>query len=210
MALIKPTAPDTTASDERHAIRDLDGLLAGLADPDPMARRWCARDLAHRPEASSALVARLAQETEGSVLSVILTSLTCIGDELAVAGLVDCLRSEDARLRNAAIEAMQQLPDEVAPLMGDLLRDPDPDVRIFAVNVLESLRHPRVEDWLIEVIREDPHVNVCATAVDLLGEVGAERAREPLLDLKARFADEPYIQFAADLALKRLPGTAPV
>jgi hypothetical protein len=49
-------------------------------------------------------------------------------------------------------------------------------------------------------------LNVCATAVDLLGEVGSGAAREPLLRLKTRYADEPYIQFAADLALKRING----
>jgi NAD/NADP transhydrogenase alpha subunit len=77
-------------------------------------------------------------------------------------------------------------------------------VRIFADNVLESLCHPEVEAWLIEVIEKDTHVNACATAVDLLGEVGTEAAIEPLARLKARFTDEPYIQFAADLALKRI------
>jgi hypothetical protein len=59
---------------------------------------------------------------------------------------------------------------------------------------------------LIEVIDSDPQLNVCATAVDLLGEVGSTAAREPLLRLKARYADEPYIEFAADLALKRIAG----
>jgi hypothetical protein len=61
-----------------------------------------------------------------------------------------------------------------------------------------------VEQWLIEVIERDTHVNVCATAVDLLCEVGTEAAIDPLLHLKARFAHEAYIQFAADLALKRV------
>jgi hypothetical protein len=45
---------------------------------------------------------------------------------------------------------------------------------------------------------------VCATAVDLLAEVGSPAALEPLQQLKVRFAEEPYIQFAADLALKRI------
>jgi tRNA A37 threonylcarbamoyladenosine synthetase subunit TsaC/SUA5/YrdC len=40
--------------------------------------------------------------------------------------------------------------------------------------------------------------------VDLLGEVGEKNALEPLRKLKQRFADEPYIQFAADLAIKRI------
>jgi len=204
MSLKKPAQSLAAAQDERQRPRDREGLIAGLSDPDPLVRRWSARDLVQIPNAAEALVARLPLEDEISVLDVILTTLTCIGDETAVAGLVECLRSEDARLRNAAIEAMQQLPNEVAPLMGRLLHDTNPDVRIFSVNVLESLRHPQVEAWLIEVISGDPLVNVCATAVDLLGEVGSEAARQPLLDLKLRFADEPYIQFATDLALKRI------
>lgn len=204
MGLKKSQDLPITSQDERRLARDLAGLLTALADSDPLARRWAARDLAQHPDAASALVERLSVESEPSVTQVILTSLTLIGDETAVAGLSECLRSEDAMLRNAAIEAMKQLPDEVAPWMGRLLEDPDPDVRIFAVDVLESLRHPQVEEWLIRVITQDAHVNVCATAVDLLGEVGSERAKPALLALKQRFAAEPYIQFAADLALKRI------
>ncbi|MTW21418.1 HEAT repeat domain-containing protein [Allochromatium palmeri] len=204
MGLKKAHDTPSASENERRLPRDLPGLLDALADPDPMARRWAARDLAPYPEASHALVERLSIETEPSVTEVILTSLTLIGDEVAVAGLTECLRSEDAMLRNSAIEAMKQLPDEVAPWMGRLLEDPDPDVRIFAVDVLESLRHPKVEDWLIRVITQDAHINVCATAVDLLGEVGSERAKPALFALKQRFAEEPYIQFAADLALKRI------
>jgi len=136
---------------------------------------------------------------------MILTSLTVLGDDTVVAALVGWLRSEDVVLRNEAIEAFKQLPDKAAPVMSGLLADPDPDVRIFAVNILESLRHPDVEAWLIAVIERDAHVNVCATAVDLLGEVGTAAAREPLRRLSARFA-EPYIQFATELALKRIKG----
>jgi HEAT repeat protein len=138
------------------------------------------------------------------VRAVILTSLTRLADPDSVAGLVACLRTEDADLRNEVIEALQALPDQVAPIMGDLLEDADADVRIFAVNILESLRHPRVESWLIGVIDTDPSLNVCGTVLDLLGEVGTAAAREPLRRLKARFATEPYIQFAVDLALQRL------
>lgn len=152
------------------------------------------------------LLDQLNNEEEPSVRQVILSSLTQLGDSEAVEGLVNCLRSEDASLRNEAIEAMKQLPEEVAPIMATLLNDPDPDVRIFAVNILESLCHDDVEQWLVSVIRDDEHVNVCATAVDLLGEVGSEISIEALTGLKDRFTEEPYIQFAADLAMKRISG----
>lgn len=182
-------------------------LLRQLEGGDAGERRWAARDLADCPDASPALLDRLLREPDVSVREVILSSLVGFGDPDSVRGLVECLRSEDVVLRNEAIEAMKEIPSGVAPLMDALLADPDSDVRVFAVNVLESLRHTGVEQWLLHVIEHDPHVNVCATAVDLLGEVGTVAAREPLLRLKARFAEVDYIQFAADLALQRL--TAP-
>ena len=204
MAFIKKQNTESVVQEERKQTRECPDLLAGLEADNPTARRWAARDLVNCPDVAAALVERLKREEDLSVREVILTTLTRLGDSTAVAGLVDCLHSEDTALRNEAIEAMKQLPDEVATIMQELLADPDPDVRIFAVNILESLRHPDVESWLIEVIETDAHVNVCATALDLLSEVGTEAALEPLARLKARFADEPYIQFAADLALSRI------
>jgi HEAT repeat protein len=204
MAIIKRTNHPPVEGEQRLHERDCGGLAAQLADPRAEARRWAARDLADCPDSSAALVARLPVEADLSVREVILTTLTRLGDEVAVAGLVECMRSEDAALRNEAIEAMKQLPDEVAPIMLGLLANPDSDLRIFAVNILESLRHPAVEAWLSGVIERDPHVNVCATAVDLLVEVGSRDVLAPLQRLKARFPGEPYIQFAADLAIKRI------
>jgi HEAT repeat protein len=207
MSLLMKNKNEPVFQEERKRNRDCCGLLEDLADADPTTRRWAARDCIDCLGAAAALIGRLKIEQDASVRDVILTTLTRMGDPLAVAGLVAFLRSEDTALRNEAIEAMKQLPDEMAPLLRDLLADPDPDVRIFAVNILESLRHPAVESWLIVVIENDRHINVCATAVDLLCEVGTEAAREPLVRLKARFADAPYIQFAADLALTRLCNT---
>ncbi|MBK1679770.1 HEAT repeat domain-containing protein [Rhodocyclus tenuis] len=205
MAFIKKSpGSETLAHEERRFARDCAGLALELESADASERRWAARDLADCPDASALLLSRLQREDDASVRELILSTLTRLGDEAAVLGLVNCLRSENAALRNEAIECMKQLPDEVAPIMQCLLADADADVRIFAVNVLESLCHPEVESWLIQVIESDAQVNVCATAVDLLGEVGSAAAREALLRLKARFADEPYMQFATDLALKRL------
>jgi HEAT repeat protein len=202
MAFIKRTA------DRADAVAvPADGcaaLLEQLLHADAQTRRWAARDLVQYPQATAALVARLQSEDDLSVREIILTSLTRLGNETAVTGLVACLRSEEAQLRNEAIEAMKALPLEVAPIMRGLLLDEDADVRIMSLNVLESLRHPQVERWLIEVIERDTVVNVCATAVDLLGEVGTPASDDALQALKLRFRDEPYIQFSADIALKRI------
>jgi HEAT repeat protein len=204
MAFIKKIRTASRPDDQRDGARDHDGLILKLDSADATTRRWAARDLAGDPRASAALLVRLQCESEVSVREVILTSLMRIADPAAIAGLVACLRSEDASLRNEAIEAMKALPADVGPIMRDLLIDPDPDVRIFAINVLESLRHPDVESWLLDVIDRDPLVNVCGTAVDLLTEVGTAASHDGLERLKVRFAAEPYIQFAAALALKRI------
>ena len=200
----KANGTEADKADRRRVARDCECLVAQLEDHNPIARHWAARDLSVCPGVSAALLSRLRREADTSVREVLFSTLTSQGDAVAVAGLVDCLRSEDPPLRNEAIECLKQLPDQVAPMMSGLLADADPDVRIFAVNVLESLRHPDVEVWLLEVIEHDTAVNVCATAVDLLVEVGTGRAAVPLQRLKARWPDEPYIQFAADLALKRI------
>lgn len=178
-------------------------LMTALAHPDPVVRRDAVQ-IAVRDADAEALVTRLASEADPVVLDRLLSGLADIADATAVEGLVVCLRSEDVRLRNGAIDALKTIPDAVAPVMTPLLSDADPDVRIFAINVLSSLRHPSVEAWLLAVIRDDDHLNVCATAVDLLGEVGSSAAIEPLEALKTRFPGEPFIAFATELALDRI------
>lgn len=189
------TAPDTAK------------LIALLDDANASVRRHAAQALAAHPQAAPLLLTHLDTETDGAARGAMLASLARIGTEEAVAGLARCLRSEEPALRNGAIEALKTLPCEVPAIISPLLADSDADVRIFAVNILESLRHPQVEDWLLDVVENDAHVNVCAAAVDLLGEVGTRRAEPALQRLRQRFDSEPYIQFAAGVALKRLAGS---
>ena len=204
MAFIKNTSPIVASLTVKNASDELPILLDKLHHSLAETRRWAARDLLAYPSATGALVERLKIEADISVREIILTSLTRLGGSVAVNGLVDCLRSEDACMRNEAIAAMKSLPVEVSPIMDSLLVDDDADVRIMAVNILESLMHPHVEKWLIDVIELDSVTNVCGTAVDLLGEVGTKDCMPALLNLKKRFAEEPYIQFATDLAISRI------
>jgi len=193
--------------EERRKIqRDFEGLITQLSSKNPMERRWAARDLADYKEASKHLIEQLMKEEDISVREVIISSLLRIKDEVAIEGLIECLRSDDAHLRNSAIEALKEIPEKVGPYIEKLLQDKDPDVRIFTINILASLRHPKVIKWLIEVIEKDENVNVCATALDLLAEVGTEEAIPAIKKVKERFKNEPYIQFASDIALKRIKG----
>jgi len=197
----KPTTP--TGKPKRANCEE---LKASLDDPDAAIRRHSAQELLRCPGAVRLLATRLNRENDVAVREAILVSMAQIDDSEVVSELVECLRSEDAALCNEAIETLKHLTTDVSPALKSLLSDLDPDLRIFAVNILESRCDPNVEQMLIGVIEQDINVNVCATAIDLLCELGTEAALDPILRLKKRFPSEAYLQFAADLALKRIRG----
>lgn len=195
---------------ERDYPRDTRGLLAQLQDPDPEVRRWAARDLAQCPEAGMAATVTvtlgrlLARETDASVREALFTSLCTLGGTAAVDAFLPLLRSEDAALRNGAIEGLACLPDVAGPRIDALLQDPDADVRIFTVNLLGCLRHPQVGAWLGQVLLQENAVNVVGAAVEVITEVGTAAHLAALDAAGARFADDPFIAFAIDLARTRI------
>jgi HEAT repeat protein len=212
MALKKaqPTGPVGTTLrriEPREYPRDVDGLSAQLVDADAGVRRWAARDLAAHPQAAPRLAARLTDEADASVRAVLFSSLAQIGGPAVVDALLPLLRSEDAMLRNGAIELLAGLPDAVAPRIEALLADADSDVRIFSVNLLGQLPHPRVPQWLAQVLQRETEANVVGAVLEVLAEVGGPELAAPLRQTLARFAGEPYITFAAELVLQRIEVT---
>jgi HEAT repeat protein len=205
MGLVKATLPASVIDE----CGDRCILAAQLADPDAIVRRRAVRALQLFPDSAALLCTTALAERDASVREAIFLTLEAMGGPAVVEGLACMLASEDAALRNRAIETLKALPHDIEPYMERLLAAPDPDTRIFAVNVLESLPHPQVEDWLIRVIEQDPHLNVCSTAVDLLGELGSACALPALAALRARFAGEPFIEFAVDLACRRIGAGQP-
>ncbi len=209
MGLKKHHPPSSSPSSSQRPVRrdperNFKGFVAQLDDPNPAVRRWGARDLAAFPEAAPILCRHLAKETDPTVREAVFSSLLRIGTEEAVTGLLPFLRSEDAGLRNGAIEVLQQLPDQTARHIEALLQDQDSDVRIFAIDILQTLAHPDTLGWLEEVLNHEEHVNVLATAVDRLAELTLTPGiKEALARLKQRFANEPYLTFAIDAVLAR-------
>lgn len=204
MALRKTPVAPLHAVQPRQLIRDLRGLQQQLNDADPRQRRHAARDLAAFPDAALSLGQALSHETEPSVREALFNSLGHIASDAAVQALLPLLRTEDAGLRNGAIEALAAMPDLVAPCMDRLLLDPDPDVRIFSVNLMGDLRHAQVPHWLQQVLRHESHINVVAAALEVLAEVGSVADLPALRSARERFDSDAFIQFAADVAISRI------
>ncbi len=205
MALVKASSGSPPPLPGAKA-RDLKALRADLAAQQPSVRRAAVRGLADHPEAVLDLCDRLEVEASPSVRAVLFTTLIQLQSPDVAARLADLLRSDDVALRNAAIEALQEMPDVVVPHFERLLADDDSDIRIFAVNILAALRHARASEWLVDVIRSDPHINVCAAALDGLTEIGGPEALPDLEGLRLRFAGNAFMEFAIDTAMRRIQG----
>lgn len=201
MGLVKTTRTD---HQDTEAVPDLPELLRRLDSGDATVRRGAARHLGVHPGAVDTLCDRLERESDPAVREVILLSLIANASSHVAERLIADLRIDDAGLRSGVIEALQTMPEALAPHVEALLADPDSDIRVFAVNILATAPLRRAPSWLIGVIERDPHVNVCAAAADALAEIGGPEAVAPLRALAARFPDEPFLAFAIETALRRI------
>ncbi|MFT5716811.1 MAG: HEAT repeat protein [Oleiphilaceae bacterium] len=206
MALKKKKKSSVNSTDRRDNQRSFKELSAELHHQDTSARRWAARDIALLEGATPILFTALKEEQEPVVIEALFDALENIATDEVVQGLMPMLRSEDTAKRNKVIEILQTMPDFVALYIIELLNDTDSDVRIFAVDILQELAHPDTPKWLLSVLKDETHINVVATTVDRLAEVGTLDMLDEIQSLKDRFPNEPYLHFAIDLALSRIKG----
>jgi len=174
--------------------------------PEEKERYCAAMDLSSFPREKvvKCLVERLTEEKSRLVHEAIVSSLIRIGTEAVVERCAELLRSEDAYVRNSALEILQVLDHRSLVVGRRLLHDPDPEIRIFAVNVLGELKSKEAVELLRQVIDEDKDVNVVAQAVEYLGEMGSRHEdRETVRKAAERFSD-PFLSYAVETALKKM------
>jgi HEAT repeat protein len=201
MPLVRRDPPSSGPA--AQAARSMMEPMAALRDADPARRREAARALGEARADPAPLAAALAAEGDPRVREALLTALIRIGD----AGvLLPFLRSEDAGLRSAVVEALQDLPGQALPYLPALLADPDPDVRLLAAEVARGLPEEEATRLLCARLSAEVHPNVCAAMVDVLAEAGTPEAVPALRALTVRFASDPFLPFAVTAAVARLGG----
>ncbi|HEV3459934.1 MAG TPA: HEAT repeat domain-containing protein [Thermoanaerobaculia bacterium] len=112
--------------------------------------------------------------------------------------IAEHLRNDhDAVLRNAGLEMLKLRGARSFPLAVRLLADPEPDVVLQAVLLLDHLRDPRALEALRGVLTH-PDLNVVQAAILAIGRLGDARS---IPDLLPFLAADPWLQMAAVQAL---------
>lgn len=128
-------------------------------------------------------------------------ALRAIGGRESVTAIIPHLRSEDAPLRNLAMDILRQVGDQDIHSLIELMRDQDPDIRIFTSDILGSTSTILAVSPLCEALLKDPEVNVRYQAAVSLGELGFGEASA---SLNKALKDEEWIQFAVVEALAKI------
>ena len=176
------------------------------SDPGDYASGLAALRAALEARSTDALVALLVGATDPLVRETALTHLARLDGAYPAQALIRLMREGDTALRNGAIETLGSLGERavyaLAPLIGDA--GADTDARIYALTALALVDSPRAAKLALDVALNDPDVNVCAAAVDVVAESGVRGMAAALDKVAARFPERPYLAFAAEAAQHRL------
>ncbi len=177
-------------------------IMRRLQDPDPEILREAAQDAGDCDcsEAVPMLIALLKHKNLG-VQEAAEISLRQLGGAQAVQQLVPLLRTEDAQVRNLAIDILCQIGDQDIGSIFNLLRDDDVDVRIFAANILGSTANILAVPNLCQALLQDPEVNVRYQAAVSLGNLSFVEAANCL---NQAINDEEWVQFSVIEALLKI------
>ncbi len=133
----------------------------------------------------------------------IIENLLAYPEDYYLPVLEEWLRNgDDALLRNAAMEAFRALGGKALKSLVSLLKDKDPDVRIFAANMLGDIKDAISLQALLSALN-DPADNVRIASAESLGKIRDEKAIEVLAGL---MDDTTWVAMAAIEAIGEIGG----
>lgn len=177
-------------------------ILSLLAQSDPELIREGAQlaGAMKLAEAIPALVRHITSPNIG-VQEAVDRALRKIGGPKVVHEVIPLLRSDEAPARNLAMDLLRVLGHTDIRALQELLRDDDPDVRIFAADILGSTKSAVAVPSLCQALLNDPEVNVRYQAAVSLGQLPFP---ESAACLNSALDDEEWVQFSAIEALTKV------
>jgi HEAT repeat protein len=178
-------------------------VLAALSGSDPMDQRSAAFEAAELNMKEA--VPRLAELICSSNLGVQEAAegaLLSIRGKEVVSQIIPLLRSDDASVRNSAMEILRRIGVDNIRALSALINDPDPDIRIFTADILGSVGTHLSLELLTHALLDDKEVNVRYQAAISLGMLGMSEAADSLRQVLND--DEEWVRFAAVEALTNI------
>lgn len=177
-------------------------ILVRLASDDPDVVRGAAFEAGDMGlESAVDLLVRHIQSENLGVQEAAENALRRIRGASAVAAVAPLLRSEDAPVRNSAMDILREIGSDDIRILSALLRDDDPDIRIFAADILGTSNSPVAVAVLCDALARDPEVNVRYQVCISLGSLGSADAAPAL---SKALHDEEWVRFAAVEALAKI------
>ncbi len=199
LPLVKKSLADRTSP----ASAGFPEAIARLQSAKAQDRWEGARQLAEFPNAVPELKGRLADEQDEHVREAILTSLAKIHTGESFEAVLRFMRVDDASLRTASLDALKLMPALVALNLDALLHDPDADVRVLACDLARAVPPAVAQKLLGAILEDDPQINVCAAAVDLLAEIGTPEILPALASCSERLS-APFLSFSVQMATRQI------
>lgn len=124
-----------------------------------------------------------------------------IRGQKAIEGLLPLLSSDDAPVRNVAMDILREIGVDGVEAMQPYMRSEDADLRIFISDILGYCRSLRSASMLSDALLKDPEVNVRYQAAVSMGNLGYP---ESVNSLCQAMHDEEWVQFAVVEALAKI------
>ena len=118
-----------------------------------------------------------------------------------IKSLLPLLRSDDAPLRNIAMDVLREIGVDDLSALHPLLHDADCDMRIFIADIIGSTRNHKSVTPLCDSLLKDPEVNVRYQAAVSLGNLAMPEAVDCL---RQAMMDEEWVQFSVVEALTKI------
>lgn len=178
-------------------VRNILRHIKNLSDPSESKRRLAAEALSKGDDRAIYPLIKALRDTNAGVQDAAMRSLIDIGGETTAYMVLPLLR-EDAFLRNTAMIILKEIGRKTIPLLRNLLKDKDDDVRKFAIDLIIDINYCDYLDDLVILLQNDKNTNVRSSAAKALGIFRHKKAIPQLINA---LKDDEWVCFSALEAL---------
>lgn len=187
---------------EHHFQPDPQTILRDLQSEDTDIIRQAAFEAGdNRLESAVEQLCALVQRSNIGVQEAAEYALRKIRGTRTIESMLPLLRSDDAPIRNIAMDVLREIGSDDISALQPLLHDSDPDMRIFMADILGCTANRMAVSPLCEALLKDPEVNVRYQAAVSLGTLAFPEAVDAL---RQAMHDEEWVQFSVVEALTKI------